>query len=506
MACIKLRVAILAIGIILVATQVAASEEQCFSGGCAATDRSLLQRSASSVANVSVPSEVSSAIDEPVEELEKVPTDQEKSTDLSLCESDVFARPELCPAKCPYAAEMQNEYCHFRCVKRRECGTLNTVANATIPDDKLMVCRTCDVEACLTCKGSKPGAEGEKAERCLKCMPGYFMTAEGECQMLGLWIFVIVGVVCGVGAVVALIWYIYARSHPFVNEEGVQYALECRARSMLTMPGTSEPYPITTNMMTNNVAGPGTMALFRFEFAAIVWACVLFAVWMGFAVFVSSDILILGNRAAASPQLLCAVVAWGHRRQMELIWTKCTWLAFAYVFSFVGAICYGVQQTKMFARVDQETADVSDYVAVLEGLPEMRGDERVEDKLKEAIVQATREEVVGVSVAWDFSGHKDAVMHALEDEEPIPAGVHGPEMNGMCGMKASSPSRSSMLGMSTCLMVMVMDMVMDMVMAMATLKMSYAALKLHLPRTWFSKQRKVETGRLSLWHLREALR
>ena len=59
-----------------------------------------------------------------------------QSTDKSLCEEDVFARPELCPAVCPYAAEMRDEFCHFRCVKKEECGLLGTVENATIPDDR----------------------------------------------------------------------------------------------------------------------------------------------------------------------------------------------------------------------------------------------------------------------------------------------------------------------------------------------------------------------------------
>jgi hypothetical protein len=29
-----------------------------------------------------------------------------------------------------------------------------------------------------------------------------------------------------------------------------------------------------------------------------------------------------GNRAAESPQMLCAIIEWGHHRQMDLIWTK----------------------------------------------------------------------------------------------------------------------------------------------------------------------------------------
>ena len=71
------------------------------------------------------------------------------------------------------------------------------------------------------------------------------------------------------------------------------------------------------------------MAFFRYEAAVLVWAIVLLAAWLGFAFFVSTDILILGTRNASTPQLLCAVVAWGRKRQMELVRTKVSWLAFA---------------------------------------------------------------------------------------------------------------------------------------------------------------------------------
>ena len=53
-----------------------------------------------------------------------------------------------------------------------------------------------------------------------------------------------------------------------------------------------------------------------------MWAITLLAVWFGFVFLVSQDLLILGNREAKSPQVLCAVVKWGRERQLELLWTK----------------------------------------------------------------------------------------------------------------------------------------------------------------------------------------
>ncbi|CAJ1329462.1 unnamed protein product [Effrenium voratum] len=355
-------------------------------------------------------------------------TDQEpeevQSTDESLCEEDVFARPELCPAKCPYAAEMRDEFCHFRCVKKDECGLLGTVENATIPDEDLMVCRHCNVEGCLHCVSAKPGQEGEKLEHCKQCMPGYSLTEEGECEMRGLGFFIAVGVVVVVATVLVIIWYAIVVSKPCVNPEGVEYGLQCRERMRLSVPGSSEAYPLTTNLLSTNVAGPGTMALFRYQFALLVWASTLLLVWFGFVVFVSSDLLILGNRAAESPQMLCAIIEWGHHRQMELVWTKVAWLAFAYVFSFVGAIFYGVQQTKLFATANHENATMTSFCAKLEGLPSFKGNERAEEKLKAAVLQSTGVQPEGVSVAWDFAEAKHKVDTVLEQEAEDGADGH----------------------------------------------------------------------------------
>merc|ERR1740123_196053 len=77
----------------------------------------------------------------------------------------------------------------------------------------------------------------------------------------------------------------------------------------------SDAYPLSTNLMSANIAGPGTMCLFRYECALMVWAFVLILVWliMGFAY--STDIFLVGIRKAETPQQFCAVIAWGRRRR-----------------------------------------------------------------------------------------------------------------------------------------------------------------------------------------------
>jgi len=340
-----------------------------------------------------------------------------QSTDTSLCEADAQATKQtFCPSSCPYAAEMSNEFCHFRCVQKTQCGLLGTVENTTIPDDDMMACRHCKVEACAKCAASKPGQTGEKLEHCVKCMPGYTLTEEGECEMAGIGVFVLIGVAGAIGAVGFIWWYAMILSKPCVNPEGVEYGLMGRHRMKLFPPGSDEPWPLTTNLLTTNVAGPGTMALFRYEAAVLVWAVVLLVVWLGFAVFVSTDLLTLGTRDASTPQLLCAVVSWGRKRQMELVWTKVSWLAFAYVFSFLGAIVYGMQQTKMIATVNNDDATMTSFVVKLEGLPKFTGKDPVEDKVKSAVKLATGIEPVGVSVAWNYEAHAHEIEHAIEAE------------------------------------------------------------------------------------------
>lgn len=203
---------------------------------------------------------------------------------------------------------------------------------------------------------------------------------------------------------------------PKANQKGVDHGMACRSRMKLFPLDSEEPYPLDTNLMTTNVAGPGTMALFRYQGAILVWAVVLMLLWLGLTLFVSTDLLKLGTRNAESPQLLCAVVAWGHRRQMELVWVKVVWLAFAYAFSFFGAIAYGVVQSKMFAKLNAEEPTMPSFACLLKNVPKFTGREPVEETLKAAVKEATGVEPVGVSMSWDYGSCKGLIDQAIEHE------------------------------------------------------------------------------------------
>eukprot|EP00435_Cladocopium_sp_Y103_P012876 s3119_g3.t1 len=231
----------------------------------------------------------------------------------SKCEEDTQAPSdpkEACPSECPFAAELADptKYCHF----------------------KNPYCRYCEVEACADCTTGRPGEESEAVETCKKCMPGYTLKDEGkdrwlnrnhlrECVTHGDWVFLALAAVAAVGA---LAWFFTLQSKPTVNAEGLQYGIYSQLRMMVTQDhhgDEGQPYPFDTNLLSVHVAGPGGTALFRFQAATILWALLVIlglqgargrrtgriGVWLGFVLFVSSDLLLLGNRPAATPRQLC---------------------------------------------------------------------------------------------------------------------------------------------------------------------------------------------------------
>ncbi|OLP84550.1 hypothetical protein AK812_SmicGene34558 [Symbiodinium microadriaticum] len=376
------------------------------------------------------------------------------------CEKDLKAPAdptEACPKNCPFSAEINDpkEYCHFKCVKPQECGTEGTIPNQTIPEREKTkenpYCRYCEVEACAQCISSKPGVEDEAVEKCQKCMLGYTLSEDGkECTSHGDDIFLVLAAIGAVAGLLGAGWYVSLAMKPTVNVEGLQYAQSSHMRMMITQDhhgDEGQPYPFGTNLMSKTVAGPGATALFRFQGAVLLWGLLVLCLWFAFVLFVSKDLLILGNRPAATPRQLCEVVFWGRHRQMELIWTKCTWIVCAYLLGTIGAVAYGIMMAKFFVSFDSERATLSDYVAVLEGVPTITGEEPAEALLKEAVQKAIGEDVakdvIAVSVGWNFSEHVPQVRHFIDEEvaefhvehgEPkeTPEGS-GEEFNGACG-------------------------------------------------------------------------
>mmetsp|Transcript_55062 Transcript_55062/g.98211 ORF Transcript_55062/g.98211 Transcript_55062/m.98211 type:complete len:1005 (+) Transcript_55062:121-3135(+) len=346
------------------------------------------------------------------------------------CGKAAFAPSGHCPESCPYAAEMATDYCHFMCVKEDGCGTGGSNPNETLADEEIGACRLCEVEACDVCDAGQGTLSGGK-EHCGQCMFGYYYVESlNECRGRFNWIFIAIGVSAIPLIIFGKCWFYNLYKKPIVNEEGVNYALQCRQRAMVLQgahaPAPNEPWPFDTNLMKENVAGSGTVALFRFQGAVIIWAVVLLIVWCSLVLATDRDLFMLGLWDVKTPMDLCYRIRNGRELQVKFLWVKVSWLVFAYVFSTIGAIAYGVWMAGYFKRCDSAEAEFSDFVAVIKGVPEMSGDGNVEEILKDAVKDAldkkakeAAKEVVAVSVGWDF--HKDAKMvkYFLEEE------VHG---------------------------------------------------------------------------------
>jgi len=260
-------------------------------------------------------------------------------------------------------------------------------------------------------------------------MPGYFLKSDGTCGSIGDYVFGSILGLTSVFSILVLVWYIELRVRPVTNEEGAAYGLQCRLRCRVLRKAKiigeedaasenhfGQEYPLTTNLLSCNLAGPGAMCIFRFQLALLVWASMLIIVWCALGFAVSTDIFLVGIRKADTPQQFCAVIRWGRRRQMELVWVKCVWLCFAYVGSSLGALLFGAQQHRLFHVLNSEQTTMSNFATVLRGLPRLSGAERVEEQLKSAVQQQTGEHVVGVSVCWNYHDHAAEVMAALEGE------------------------------------------------------------------------------------------
>eukprot|EP00405_Crypthecodinium_cohnii_P036238 CAMPEP_0206547360 /NCGR_PEP_ID=MMETSP0325_2-20121206/13251_1 /ASSEMBLY_ACC=CAM_ASM_000347 /TAXON_ID=2866 /ORGANISM="Crypthecodinium cohnii, Strain Seligo" /LENGTH=995 /DNA_ID=CAMNT_0054046653 /DNA_START=46 /DNA_END=3033 /DNA_ORIENTATION=- len=331
----------------------------------------------------------------------------------AACEEVKFAPHERCPDECPFAAEVEKSFCHFKCVKDKECGIAGLVGEATIPDEEKHECRRCEVEGCKTCKHGDPGMD---VEFCDVCMPGYIRSEDGkECTRMSDWIFLGIAGVVGVFVVLGLCWYMDLASKPIVNQASIDVAHAHRSRTKVRQEGVEgRPlWPPGTNLCTTDVAGVGTVVFFRFQAAILIWAIFGFLMQLAFGFLVSQDIFVLGAKPAVTPQEFCDVIKWGRARQMELIWTKVTWLAIFYPFSFIGAIIYGISCSRLFVELDNRNMTMSDYVALVRGVPRMSGKEKVEEILKLAIEEASSEKLVGVSCGWDVPDH-DTEHHIIE--------------------------------------------------------------------------------------------
>jgi len=332
---------------------------------------------------------------------------------------------ERCPAECPFWAQnlADNKFCTHKCVEGSRCWSGNP--EMPIPDESTGACSSPGVQDCKV-------YHYDGTDRCKECRTRYTLREDGLCYWNYTWLVWVLVAVLVVVFVILLAWSVDLAIRPCTNKTNLERGRKFRNDNHLRQPndesGVLRKWPLSTNLMRVNVAGPGIMLLFRFQAFIIVWALIVGAVWLIFCLF-HNDLFVLGTRSFGTPRSNCILVAWGYEKQQALMWTKLLFLSIVYLGTFVLCILFSIQQLQKFQDWSYDHTCMSDFCAMCDGLPRLKGSEKVEEELKqkvEATLQAGANiKVVGVSICWDYRDDTESVGNALEErlrraEERLP--------------------------------------------------------------------------------------
>jgi heme/copper-type cytochrome/quinol oxidase subunit 2 len=338
---------------------------------------------------------------------------------------------ERCPDSCAFFAQNRkdSEHCTFLCVPQDDCAKWNP--NKPIADT---------IKSSRTCRGPKvkfcTEANIDGTDSCRKCQFGFEVhIGDGQCYFqywISLMVFLLVVTIL---VLVVTVWIVDWCRRETINPEGVTTGISHRARAKILMPKSLLPegetqrrvWDIDTNMCKVSPipgkrgvpAGPGMMLHFNFQAFFIFWPLVLAIVWTIIACF-HNELFTLGTRKFGTPRHNCILVAYGYETQQRLMWTKNLFLVIAYLFSFVTFLFFSVRQLRLYQTLDKQEKSMKDFAVELTGLPEIPGDYLldnggggVEKFIKEHVANKTQHNVVGVSVAWNFTVDEEMIMNAI---------------------------------------------------------------------------------------------
>lgn len=327
-------------------------------------------------------------------------------------DSDMYRK---CPARCPLYVEDKRSglTCAFACVPNtiESCTNMNPMT--PVPDLERGECRRCEVHGCDLCLE-------DGTDRCATCLWGYEVDSNGKCGFSGAWrvgsvLVYSVLIIIALGFGLFVWWIVDLAWRDEVNKENLEHALMQRSRAKIHQPKPPGEirslWPLSTNLCKEDVAGPAVKNLFNFQMAIIVWATVLALVWWCLT-FVDSRLQILGTREAETARQDCINVKWGYHTMHGLMWAKIGFLEFAYLFSFFGAIIFGIAQRRSHDHHGIQVSTHQDFALVLRGVPEIPGTEKVEANLQAAVRMATEECPIGVSVGWQMNYKAKEVLQA----------------------------------------------------------------------------------------------
>lgn len=330
---------------------------------------------------------------------------------------------ERCPDACPLFAEdtASPQHCNFKCVNTSDCGLEHTHTNLaqSVPDETRGFCRRCVVVACSRCNRAAHG------DVCAECQRG-FRLENGECvsqiPILGSLLKGSLYLILLVPVLYFVAWYVSLVLRKATNLEEQAQALQFRTQTKLCKPDSGDErgterqlWPLRTNTLAVPVAGPGSVLFFRYQLFIMIWALVLATLWVASVSMTDGSLYALGTEDPESPRELCAVIHRGFEQQRTMMSTKVYFLLVAYIASLVLCISFGIFQQRTFHRLNND-ATQADFVALVDGLPAVHGTENLEEILKTELQTGTSQEIVGVSVGWDFAPHAEKITELLESD------------------------------------------------------------------------------------------
>jgi len=334
---------------------------------------------------------------------------------------------ESCPDECQYWAEdiSTPHPCIFKCVTANECGRdlFRTRDTDSIPDHGGF-CRPCELRGCKECH--------PQLDECISCKEnfGFTLNSQGRCDFAATGAELMVFWVAFMIFIILLIWYCsFACCRKATNLEQEEKALRYRSGTKLTqgkfityeeledddneeIDAQAKLFPLCTNIFSEPIAGPASPLYFRFMIFVMFLLAWAYLLW---EVVAPDELMSLGTADFSDePRLNCKEAIVEKTLAADFKRDKITYLLVIYCSWFVMCIVFAIWQKRTFNSRFNECVLMSHFTARLSGLPAISGSSPVERTIANHIREATGQEVIGVSIGWDYGERKNDARKMLE--------------------------------------------------------------------------------------------
>mmetsp|Transcript_125983 Transcript_125983/g.245694 ORF Transcript_125983/g.245694 Transcript_125983/m.245694 type:complete len:912 (-) Transcript_125983:36-2771(-) len=322
---------------------------------------------------------------------------------------------ELCPGACSYIASDPFFPCVGACVPSENCHMAGPLG--TFPEPTRRVCTKGPILGCARYDQHN----NQTWSRCTECVMHFELTDNGDCSYEmhhSRWLLVGLLAVAGLIILGSLPRIFFdaclAREG---NPSVLKIARAHRERCLASQNGYHDPsqkfklFPLwSTNMHKAEVAGAGLNMYYNF----LMFLLVVSLLTLG--------VVALVQWAAGTPEWLrtqlkgtctfTSVNAIGEgARQLGDVHTWCQWgLCFLWLLLFAASLIFVGLQQRSFRYIDESTSLMADFGLRVDGLPS----DAFEAELEEYFRGHCGLQIVGVSVAYDFSGNVDLVERLID--------------------------------------------------------------------------------------------